>query len=279
MRLYHTKSGILMRSDEDFFLLTDTNWDDFINDDLLHHKCHSNCISKNLIPNGDIFLGTDQLLKPIVSQEIWASGVTYYNSKMARQEESKDSGGADFYAKVYVAERPELFYKSNAERAAGHHERIRIRRDSEWNVPEPELTLCITSSGKIVGYTIGNDVSSRSIEGENPLYLPQAKVYDKSAALGPGILVTKEALPLDTKIRMTIDRASKLIFEGSTKVNQIVRKFEDLVQYLYRDLTFTNGCFLMTGTGIVPGTEFSLQSGDKVTIEIESIGRLVNVVE
>ncbi len=277
MRLFNTRSGILIQKGGAFFLVK-RDWNTFINDDALFKKSESFCTSENREENGEKYLAKDQLLKPIGSQEIWASGVTYYNSKMARQEESKDSGGADFYAKVYAAERPELFFKSTASRAVGHMEKIAIRKDSHWNVPEPELTLLITSSGRIVAYTIGNDVSSRSIEGENPLYLPQAKVYDRSAAIGPCILVLEDGISEETEIKMQISRASNVVFEGRVRINQIVRKFEDLAEYLYKEMSFENGCFLMTGTGIVPDSQFTLEQNDEVYIEVEGIGRLINYV-
>jgi 2-dehydro-3-deoxy-D-arabinonate dehydratase len=197
---------------------------------------------------------------------------------MGRQEESKDSGAADFYGRVYEAERPELFFKATAHRVVGHLGKVRIRKDSAWNVPEPELTLVITKSGKIVGYTIGNDMSSRSIEGENPLYLPQAKTYDGSASLGPCIYVTDKALASDSKIFLKIIREQKNVFEGDISLNQIVRKFEDLVSFLYRECSFPHGSLLMTGTGIVPDNNFTLQKGDEIQITIDPIGTLINTV-
>src|SRR5690606_25555656 len=169
--------------------------------------------------------------------------------------------------------------KSPAYRAVGPGDKVRIRKDSTWDVPEPELTLVITTSGKIVGYTIGNDMSSRSIEGENPLYLPQAKCYDRSAAIGPCILVTEEPLDINTEIQLEIRRGGKSVFEGQTAIDQIKRSFEELVSFLYRETTFPHGCFLMTGTGIVPPNEFTLQQGDEIRITIEPIGTLVNTVE
>jgi 2-dehydro-3-deoxy-D-arabinonate dehydratase len=219
-----------------------------------------------------------QLLPPVGTQEVWASGVTYFRSKVGRQEESKSSGGGDFYARVYEAERPELFFKASPHRVVGHMGLVRIRKDSVWNVPEPELTLVVTSSGQIVGYTIGNDMSSRSIEGENPLYLPQAKTYDGSASLGPCIYVTDKPLPSDTIIYSKVFRGGKLAFEGSVAINQIVRKFEDLVSFLYLECSFPSGSFLMTGTGIVPEGDFTLQKGDQIDITIDPIGTLTNVV-
>jgi 2-dehydro-3-deoxy-D-arabinonate dehydratase len=193
-------------------------------------------------------------------------------------EESKDAGGGDFYSRVYGADRPEIFFKATAARTVGPGENFRIRKDSTWDVPEPELTLCVTSSGKIVGYTIGNDVSSRSIEGENPLYLPQAKTFDGCACLGPCIYVTKEPLAEDTSISMKISRGSEVVFEGETTLREMKRKPQELVDYLLRETSFPQGVFLMTGTGIVPSTDFTLRVGDIVDISIDSIGTLTNAV-
>lgn len=194
-------------------------------------------------------------------------------------EESKDTGGGDFYDKVYSAERPEIFFKATAARTVGHNQKIKIRRDSNWNVPEPELTLFINSAGEIAGYTVGNDVSSRDIEGENPLYLPQAKSYDKSAAIGPCILVLKEAISRETRILLEIVRSGITIFSQSTHLNQMKRELSELVKYLTFDCTFNFGCFLMTGTGIVPPDIFSLIKDDIVHITIDNIGTLSNQVE
>jgi 2-dehydro-3-deoxy-D-arabinonate dehydratase len=219
------------------------------------------------------------ILPPIKSQEVWACGVTYYRSKVGRQEESKETGGSIFYSRVYEAERPEIFFKATAQRCVGHNQQVAIRKDSTWDVPEPELTLVVTSSGKIVGYTIGNDMSSRSIEGENPLYLPQAKMYDGSAAVGPCVYVTGEPLPPDTLIKLTITRQGKTVFEGEVEIKQIKRKFEELVSYVYRETSFPFGCLIMTGTGIVPSHDFSLQTNDIIEIEIQPIGVLKNTVK
>lgn len=215
------------------------------------------------------------LLAPLDVQEVWASGVTYLRSKVARIEESE--GGGDFYDKVYDAERPELFLKATPRRVVGPNQPIRIRRDSTWDVPEPELTLVLSSSGAIVGFTIGNDVSSRSIEGENPLYLPQAKYFDGCCALGPVIELADGEFAART-IRLSIARDGQTAYEGQTSTSQMRRALEDLVSYLFRELTFPDGVFLMTGTGIVPPDDWTLQSGDLVTIEIEGIGTLVNSV-
>jgi 2-dehydro-3-deoxy-D-arabinonate dehydratase len=219
------------------------------------------------------------LLAPISDQEVWAAGVTYYRSRTARMEESQSSGGGDFYDRVYHAERPELFFKATPHRVAGPGASVRIRSDSRWNVPEPELTLLLAPSGRLIGYTIGNDMSSRDIEGENPLYLPQAKVYDRSCALGPGILVTSDPLPADTEIRLEIARGGRAVFSDKTTLAQMKRSPAVLAEYLFRENSFPHGCFLMTGTGIVPPDDFTLQSGDEIRIEIDGIGALSNVVE
>lgn len=216
------------------------------------------------------------LMAPLDLQEVWACGVTYLRSKVARMEES-DEGG-NFYDQVYDAERPEIFFKATPNRVVAAGEPIRIRRDSNWNVPEPELVLVLSSSGAIVGYTIGNDVSSRSLEGENPLYLPQAKIYDGSCALGPMIAV-RDAKQNARAIQMTISRQGAIVFEGGTSTAQMRRTPEELSAYLFRELTFSAGAFLFTGTGIVPPDDFTLRSGDIVTISIEGIGSLVNPVE
>ena len=218
------------------------------------------------------------LLAPIENQEIWASGVTYFRSRTARMEESKSAGGGDFYDRVYNAVRPELFLKSAAWRAVGAGALVRIRRDSKWNVPEPELTLVISSNGTITGYTVGNDMSSRDIEGENPLYLPQAKVYDGSCALGPSIFVTPDPFPKSTEIHITIARKGSTVFSGSTSVDQMKRELAELAGYLYKETSFPHGALLMTGTGVVPPDDFTLASGDEITIMIEPIGTLKNQV-
>lgn len=276
MKVYRTSKGIVLQAEGKYYL-SDASWDEFINDDSLFQKCQSIVNQNQPIENGPELI-SDHLLKPIENQEIWATGVTYYNSKMGRQEEAKEAGGGDFYERVYNAERPELFFKSTAARAVGHLDKVAIREDSTWDVPEPELTLCITSTGKIVGYTIGNDMSSRSIEGENPLYLPQAKNYDRSAAIGPCILVTDQPFPQDAKIYLDIVRNGNKVFSGEIGVDQIVRKFEDIVQYLYKHTTYPHGSFLMTGTGIVPGTDFTLAQNDEINITIDNIGTLTNTI-
>ena len=218
------------------------------------------------------------ILAPVVSQEVWAAGVTYYRSRNARMDESKDAGGGSFYDRVYAAERPELFFKSSGRRVVGPQGAVRIRSDSKWSVPEPELTLLINPSGEIVGYTVGNDMSSRDIEGENPLYLPQAKVYDGSCALGPGILVATEPLASTTGIHIEIRRSGSAVFSDSTTLAAMKRDPVELVEYLFRENTFPDGCFLLTGTGIVPPHSFTLASGDEIAITIDGIGTLTNPV-
>ncbi len=220
----------------------------------------------------------DRPRAPLQSQEVWAAGVTYFRSMTARMEESKDAGGGTFYDRVYHADRPELFFKATPHRVAAPGEPVRIRADSKWNVPEPELALALNARGRIFGYTIGNDMSSRDIEGENPLYLPQAKVYDRSAALGPALLVTDEPLPAATEIAIEIRREGKAVFTGTTTLSQIKRTFASLAEYLFRDNAFPRGCYLMTGTGIVPPDSFTLVRGDEVRITIAPIGTLINPV-
>lgn len=277
MNVYNLKNGILIKDDKSAYLVKDRDWDSFINDDNLYDK-----LSEIIQTTEPVSGSTDELLKellpPIGSQEIWASGVTYSNSKLARQAESAETGGGEFYARVYAAERPEIFFKATSARAVGSEGKVRIRKDSTWDVPEPELTLVLTSTGKIVGYTIGNDMSSRSIEGENPLYLPQAKTYDGCVSVGPGIFVTKQPLSKKTEIEMEILRSGKQVFHGTVEIGQMKRELVELADWLFRELTFPSGCLLMTGTGIVPGDGFTLQSGDEIRIAIGPIGILVNVV-
>jgi 2-dehydro-3-deoxy-D-arabinonate dehydratase len=218
------------------------------------------------------------LRAPLQSQEVWAAGVTYLRSRTARMEESKDAGGGTFYDRVYEADRPELFFKATPHRVVPPGGNVRIRADSKWNVPEPELTLAINAAGKIFGYTIGNDMSSRDIEGENPLYLPQAKVYAGSAALGPCIVVTETLPGPDTVIAIEIHRDSSIAFSGETSVGRIKRPLPSLAEWLFRENSFPHGCFLMTGTGIVPPDSFTLKRGDEIRITIEPVGTLVNTV-
>jgi len=271
MKLYRTSKGPVLQSDQRYYRLT-SDWDALINRGDLIEYLNSQIATDNQTELGGA-------LAPIGAQEVWAAGVTYYRSRTARMEESQQAGGGNFYDRVYNAERPELFFKSSAHRVAGPGEVVRIRKDSKWNVPEPELTLAINSKGEIIGYTIGNDMSSRDIEGENPLYLPQAKVYDRSCALGPCILIDSELLVGSTEIRMRLERSEEEVFQGSTTLAQLKRSPRELVEYLFRDNSFPAGCFLLTGTGIVPPDDFTLQSGDRIEISIDGIGTLANVVD
>lgn len=276
MKIYNTTIGLYLEYNESFYSYYEYSFDSLINQPNLYQFLNETIVNKT--PDEDFNL-EDVLLPPIVSQEVWASGVTYLRSKNARMEESKDAGGGDFYDRVYSAERPEIFFKATAARTVGHKQGVRIRRDSKWNVPEPELTLFVNSSGEIAGYTIGNDMSSRDIEGENPLYLPQAKSYDKSAAIGPCILVLENPISKETEIELVIERGGETVFSQTILLNQMKREFPELVRYLIFDCTFANGCFLMTGTGIVPPDSFSLIQGDVIHISIEGIGTLTNTVE
>jgi 2-dehydro-3-deoxy-D-arabinonate dehydratase len=245
--------------------------------EILHAPNPSKAVVKLLKKSKPAALVDITWLAPIGRQEVWAAGVTYQRSKSARQEESE--GASQFYDAVYKSPRPELFFKAAGHRVVGHHQLIRIRQDSQWNVPEPELTLVINPDKQIVGYTIGNDVSSREIEGANPLYLPQAKVYDGSCALGPLITLAQDGIdPEEWAIRLTILRQGVVAFEGSTQVSQMARELPELVDWLGREMSFPDGCFLLTGTGIVPPEDFTLQSGDVVEIAIDRIGTLVNTV-
>lgn len=277
MKAYKTKTGIIIEREDKLFLLKDENWDSFINNDHLIQKIEK--LSRSLTPvtEGKKLI-EKELLAPIGNQELWACGVTYLRSKIGRQEESKDAGGGDFYARVYEAERPEVFFKSTAHRIVGHGGKVRIRKDSTWDVPEPELTLVVTSSGKIIGYTIGNDMSSRSIEGENPLYLPQAKTYDGCAAIGPCIYIAEQPLDKKTMIRLSINRDNKNVFKGTIGIDQMKRTPEELVSFVFRECSFPIGCLIMTGTGIVPENDFTLKPHDEIRISIDGIGELVNEV-
>jgi 2-dehydro-3-deoxy-D-arabinonate dehydratase len=275
MRLYKTERGPVIEEHGEYFQLAATDWDVLINRS--DHELILTSMTRRGVQLPDFNPETDALA-PIGQQEVWAAGVTYFRSRTARMEESKSAGGGDFYDRVYSADRPEIFFKATPHRVSGPGQNVRIRRDSKWNVPEPELALAINSLGEIYGYTIGNDMSSRDIEGENPLYLPQAKVYAQSCGLGPGILISEQPLAPDTSIQIEIIRSEESVFRGGTKLSELKRKPEELVEYLYRDNIFPYGCFLLTGTGIVPPDEFTLAVGDEIRITIGSIGTLVNYV-
>jgi 2-dehydro-3-deoxy-D-arabinonate dehydratase len=271
MKLYRTVNGCVVEAEGKHYRLDGMSLDQLLTQDNLESSLNAAVSSAKPAK-------LDGILAPIEHQEVWAAGVTYYRSRGARMEESKDAGGGDFYDRVYTAARPELFFKSTASRTVGPGAKVRIRKDAKWSVPEPELTLVISSRGQIVGYTIGNDMSSRDIEGENPLYLPQAKVYDGSCALGPAILVSSGPLPKSTEIVLEIDRGGRCIFAGCVKLSELKRDPKLLVEYLFRDNSFPNGCFLMTGTGIVPPSDFTLKPHDRIRIAIDTIGTLENEV-
>lgn len=278
MRLYKLTAGTLLETDFEIFLGPELDWDQLLGRENLPKLLKSEAAHwEKISENEAMQLKSEGLLAPMGSQEIWAAGVTYYRSRTARMEESNDAGGATFYDKVYVAERPELFLKATASRISNPGDLVKIRTDSSWDVPEPELTLLLSPSGKIQGYTIGNDMSSRSIEGENPLYLPQAKVYQGSASLGPCLLIQEDPLPATTNICLEVHRQGKLAASGETTLAQLKRSPKELAHWLFRANSFPIGCFLMTGTGIVPDN-FSLAKGDAVRISIEGIGTLQNGV-
>ncbi len=274
MKLFRTRSGVVAEHLERFYTVPSNSWDDLVTrEDLLPQL-------QQMIATGKTVdaASPQDLLPPIGSQEVWAAGVTYFRSRNARMEESKSAGGGDFYDRVYHAARPELFFKSMPHRVVGPAGRVAIRDDASWSVPEPELALFVTPGGKIAGYTIGNDMSSRDIEGENPLYLPQAKVYDRSCALGPCLLIADAPLPDTTEIAIEIRRGGAQVFSGSTTLKEMKRQPQELVEYLYRNNSFPRGCFLLTGTGVVPPDSFTLNHADEIRITIPPIGTLTNVV-
>ena len=271
MRLFQTRNGPVLE-ERGVARRLSTTWDDLIRAQDLTSAIRAASAQP------DTGFTPESAIAPIGSQEVWAAGVTYMRSREARMEEAKSAGGGDFYDRVYTATRPELFFKSPPYRVVGPGANVRIRRDSKWNVPEPEFTLVINPAGKIVGYTIGNDMSSRDIEGENPLYLPQAKCYDGACAIGPAVLVAEQPLPRSTEIRIEILRAGKPAFAGTTSLDRMKRQFEELAEFLYRETSFPHGCYLMTGTGVVPPDSFTLNPGDEIRITVDPIGTLSNTV-
>jgi len=272
MLLHRTTQGIFIQTASSWHAVTGQDWDTLFNrSDLAAHLAQVAASSPAVAAPA-----ADSILAPIASQEVWAAGVTYFRSRTARMEESKEAGGGSFYDRVYAAERPEIFFKATPQRVANPNQPMHLRGDSKWMVPEPELTLAINSRGEIIGCTVGNDLSCRDIEGENPLYLPQAKCFKLCAALGPAILIQSEPLAPTTRIHLQIDRAGAAAFEGETTFSQLKRTPQELAGFLFRDNTFLAGAFLMTGTGIVPGDEFTLKIGDIVKITIDGIGTLAN---
>jgi 2-dehydro-3-deoxy-D-arabinonate dehydratase len=273
VKLYRTTTEAFVEENGNFYCVPAASWDELVSSQDLHARVRA-AIGQKTATKFD----PSNILAPIVSQEVWAAGVTYYRSRSARIGESKDAGGGTFYDRVYSAERPELFFKATGRRVVGPGKPVRIRSDAKWSVPEPELTLLINPGGNIVGYTIGNDMSSRDIEGANPLYLPQAKVYDGSCAIGPCVLLSVESLPKTTTIQLEIGRQGKTVFSGATTLAELKRDPKELVSFLYRDNSFPQGAFLMTGTGIIPEDDFTLAAGDRIRIRIEGIGELENFV-
>ena len=279
MLVYRYREGLLITapSGDSFVQVSDVTIDDlFVGrvaaDDLRERAATERAEPLDSLPE-------DAFLPPIGSQEVWAAGVTYQRSRTARMKESSAGGGSSFYDKVYNAERPELFFKATPHRVVGHRQAMLLRGDSSWSVPEPELTLALGRDGRLLGYTIGNDLSSRDIEGENPLYLPQAKVWDRSAALGPALFLAEEWPAPSTEIGLSIHREGRELFSSQTTLSQMKQTLPNLVEHLFRHNSFPNGCFLMTGTGIIPEDDFSLAPGDEVAIKIDPVGTLVNVME
>jgi 2-dehydro-3-deoxy-D-arabinonate dehydratase len=278
MHLYKTSKGNMLHLQDNYFLLPG-DWDQLINQQNLHsHLLQLSGAVEAITKEDATNIIKENILPPIGNQEVWAAGVTYLRSRDARMEESEDTGAADCYQRVYEAERPELFFKSLPHRVSGHGQLVNIRKDSKWDVPEPELALFINSAGTIQAYTIGNDMSSRSIEGENPLYLPQAKMYERSAALGPCLLVMDEPISLSTSIAITIHRNGEKMFDDATTLANMKRSLPELAGWLYKEMDFETGAFLMTGTCVVPPNDFTLQAGDIVNISISGIGTMTNTI-
>ena len=275
LKLYRTGRGPVLEMDGAFVPLAE-DWDALVNRPALAE--HLRGAARRGRPAARI---DEPLLAPCAGQEIWGAGVTYDRSRTARIDESQAAGGggASFYDRVYAAVRPELFFKCAAWRARGSGQPVRIRRDARWSVPEPELAVCANARGEIVGWTIGDDLSARDIEAENPLYLPQAKIWDGACALGPALLVREEPLETETTIALRVRRGAAVAFEGTTALARMRRPVRELVAYLFRETSFPAGCVLLTGTGIVPPSEFALRAGDEIEIEVPPIGTLRNRVE
>lgn len=277
MKLYRTSAGVIIESTDGLYR-HHSEWDAVVNRQGLLNALKQD-IADGAASPVTLQWSSVSLLPPAQTQEVWAAGVTYIRSKVARMEESDAAGASRFYDMVYSADRPELFFKCPAWRLVPPGGTVTIRSDSSWNVPEPELTLFITSAGTIEGYTIGNDMSSRSIEGENPLYLPQAKVWDGAASIGPCLLVPSHPPGKDTVIALSIRRDGGEIFSGTATLGQMKRSLTELASWLTRSLSFPSGVILMTGTCLVPGDGFTLQSGDEITMAITGIGVLRNIVK
>ena len=272
MKIYRTPDGLVAAQNGSHRRLEGVKLDElFTEPDALP-------LWRHLADSGPVVEPPTQLLPPLQSQEVWAAGVTYFRSMKARMEEAKEASGGDFYDRVYVADRPELFMKATPQRVVGPGKAVRVRSDSKWTVPEPELALAVNAAGQIIGYSIGNDMSARDIEGENPLYLPQAKSYRDSCALGPCLFLASEPIAPSESIRLEILRDGAAVFTGETQIREMKRSLDELVSWLYRDNVLEQGCYLLTGTGIVPPDDFTLQEGDVVRITIAPIGMLENPV-
>lgn len=279
MLVYRTTKGVVVHAPtaEAWRRFGEMSWDDLFTGRVTREQLQSR-MSAN---EGELLdeLPLAELLPPIGTQEVWAAGVTYLRSRTARMEESSSSGGSSFYDLVYNADRPELFFKSTPHRVRGHGQALSLRTDSHWMVPEPEATLAFNNQGQLIGYTIGNDLSSRDIEGENPLYLPQAKTFDACAGLGPGLFLSDSPPIAESAIDVVIRRSGQEVFVGSTAISQMKQSFVNLQKYLFHSSSFPNGCYLMTGTGIVPPNEFTLQPGDEVAITMQPVGTLINTMK
>lgn len=275
MKIYKKGQKVQIEDNTLLYELEVKDWDAFINRDDLYKTIKGELSGAKQVSNDKRFTAVDA---PIGGQEVWAAGVTYMRSKEARMDEAKASGGDVFYDKVYDADRPELFFKATSERVVGDGDYVHIRKDSTWDVPEPELTLLVNSKGNIEGYTIGNDMSSRSIEGENPLYLPQAKMFERCAALGPCIYLNEAPISPNTNIEIEISRNGVVAYNDHVAISKMKRSHTELVEYLFRECDFPKGVFLMTGTCLVPSDDFTLHEHDQIKITIDAIGTLVNTV-
>ncbi|GAB4249713.1 MAG: hypothetical protein Kow00109_25710 [Acidobacteriota bacterium] len=275
MRLFRTTNGAVLERDGSFYLLWE-GWDALISrDNLPEHLL--NLPADEMEPLVVATPGNLELRAPVGGQEVWAAGSTYAAAREARERESGPEA-ASLYRRLHQSSRPQLIYKASPQRVRGHREPIRVRRDARRHIPEPEVTLVLSAGGKVVGYTIGNDVTARDLAAENPLYLPQAKNYEGSCAVGPGILIAETELPAGTTISVRVTRDGEVVYEESLTYGTITRPVEELIEFLYRELRFPRGCLLMIGTGIAPPPEFTLQPGDEVRITIPPIGSLINPV-
>jgi 2-dehydro-3-deoxy-D-arabinonate dehydratase len=277
MRIYKTGAGIVVEHEGGYFPAREKDWDAFVNRPDLYNKVRREILREKADPSLAHAISAE-LLTPIGNQEVWACGITFVRSRQSYVEDTKETGTANSYTRVYEADRPEIFFKATAYRTVGSGEGVRIRSDSRITVPEPELTLFICSAGTIEGYTVGNDMSARDIEGENALYLSQAKTYDRSAAIGPCLYVTDQPIDPGTLIKMDVISNGENIFSGEVSISRMKRKHTDLVNYLFKETSFKYGVYLMTGTGIVPPENFTLTIGDEIRISIDEIGTLINRV-